>query len=82
AAAFVCGFLMTFSPMNLFGVKTGDKVVVLGIGGVGDLGFMLYIGMGAVVTLFSSSDAKSEEGRRLGSDEVFVYTIEGQMKDA
>jgi uncharacterized zinc-type alcohol dehydrogenase-like protein len=82
AAPILCAGITTYSPLKHFGVKPGDKVGVLGMGGLGHMGIKFAKAMGAEVTLFTRSEAKAEEGRRQGADHVIVSTNENQMKDA
>ncbi|WP_297839857.1 NAD(P)-dependent alcohol dehydrogenase [Pseudomonas sp.] len=82
AAPILCAGITTYSPLKHFGVKPGDKVGVLGMGGLGHMGIKFAKAMGAEVTLFTRSQAKAEEGRRQGADHVIVSTNENEMKDA
>ncbi|MGV8918798.1 MAG: NAD(P)-dependent alcohol dehydrogenase [Pseudomonas sp.] len=82
AAPILCAGITTYSPLKHFGVKKGDKVGVLGMGGLGHMGIKFAKAMGAEVTLFTRSEAKAEEARRQGADHVIVSTDSKQMKAA
>jgi uncharacterized zinc-type alcohol dehydrogenase-like protein len=82
AAPILCAGITTYSPLKHFGVKAGDKVGVLGMGGLGHMGIKFAKAMGAEVTLFTRSQAKAEEARRQGADHVIVSTDEQQMQAA
>ncbi len=82
AAPILCAGITTYSPLKHFGVKTGHKVGVLGMGGLGHMGIKLAKAMGAEVTLFTRSASKAEEGRRQGADHVIISTDDAQMKAA
>jgi len=82
AAPILCAGITTYSPLKHFGVKAGDKVGVLGMGGLGHMGIKFAKAMGAEVTLFTRSQAKAEEGRRQGADHVIVSTDAKQMEAA
>jgi alcohol dehydrogenase (NADP+) len=82
AAPILCAGITTYSPLKHFNVKAGDKVGVLGMGGLGHMGIKFAKAMGAEVTLFTRSEAKAEEGRRQGADHVIVSTDAKQMKAA
>ncbi|WP_397448422.1 NAD(P)-dependent alcohol dehydrogenase [Pseudomonas sp. NA-150] len=82
AAPILCAGITTYSPLKHFGVKKGDKVGVLGMGGLGHMGIKFAKAMGAEVTLFTRSEAKAEEARRQGADHVIVSTDAKQMKAA
>ena len=72
-APLLCAGITTYSPLRHFGVKAGDKVGVVGLGGLGHMGVKLAASMGAHVTVFSTSDKKAGDAKRLGA-ESFVVT--------
>jgi NADPH:quinone reductase-like Zn-dependent oxidoreductase len=55
------------------GLKAGDTVLVLGMGGVGVFGLQIAKLLGARVIVASSSDAKLERAKALGADEGINY---------
>ena len=71
AAPILCAGVTTYSPMKHWGVKAGDKVGIIGFGGLGDMAAKLAKAMGADVTVFTTSAAKLGEGDRLGVKVVF-----------
>ncbi|MNX10845.1 NADP-dependent alcohol dehydrogenase C 2 [compost metagenome] len=75
AAPLLCAGITTYSPMRHFGVKAGDRVAVVGLGGLGHMGVKLAKAMGAHVTVLSHSPSKREDAMRLGADD-FVATGE------
>lgn len=66
AAPILCAGVTTYSPMKHWGVKAGDKVGVIGFGGLGDMAAKLAKAMGAEVTVFTRTKEKLEEAARLG----------------
>jgi uncharacterized zinc-type alcohol dehydrogenase-like protein len=70
AAPILCAGVTTFSPMKHWGVKAGDKVGVVGFGGLGDMAVKLAQAMGAKVTVFTTSNDKQEDATRLGAEMV------------
>ncbi|KUF83769.1 hypothetical protein AM588_10000612 [Phytophthora nicotianae] len=65
------------------GYQPGDRVGIVGVGGLGHLGIQFAKAMGAAaVVAFSRSASKEQEIRRLGADEFVVYTDEKQAADA
>ncbi|MBJ2178900.1 NAD(P)-dependent alcohol dehydrogenase [Pseudomonas veronii] len=82
AAPLLCAGITTYSPLKHYGVKAGDKVGILGMGGLGHMGIKFAKAMGAEVTLFTRSASKAEEGRRQGADHVIVSTDAAQMQAA
>jgi uncharacterized zinc-type alcohol dehydrogenase-like protein len=70
AAPILCAGVTTYSPLKHWGVKTGDKVGILGFGGLGDLAAKIALAMGAEVTLFTSTEEKIQEAARLGASGI------------
>lgn len=66
AAPILCAGATTYSPMKHWGVKAGDKVGIIGFGGLGNMAAKLAKAMGADVTVFTTSAAKLGESERLG----------------
>ncbi|WP_040264391.1 NAD(P)-dependent alcohol dehydrogenase [Pseudomonas massiliensis] len=82
AAPILCAGITTYSPLKHYGVKPGDRVGILGMGGLGHMGIKFAKAMGAEVTLFTRSASKAEEARRQGADHVIVSTDPEQMAAA
>lgn len=72
-APLLCAGITTYSPLKRFGVKTGHKVGVVGLGGLGHMAVKIASAMGADVTVFSTSPSKEADARKLGADN-FVIT--------
>ncbi|MEG3135882.1 NAD(P)-dependent alcohol dehydrogenase [Rouxiella sp. T17] len=81
AAPLLCAGITTYSPLKHWGVKPGDKVAIVGLGGLGHMGLKFAHAMGADVTLFTRSAGKEQEARRLGANHVVLSTDEKQMAD-
>ena len=73
AAPLLCAGITVYSPLRHFGVKAGDSVAVVGLGGLGHMGVKLAKAMGMKVTVLSHSPSKRDDALRLGADE-FVAT--------
>jgi uncharacterized zinc-type alcohol dehydrogenase-like protein len=69
AAPLLCAGITTYSPLRQFGVKAGDKVAVVGLGGLGHMAVKFAKAMGAKVTVLSHSPGKREDALRLGADD-------------
>jgi alcohol dehydrogenase (NADP+) len=67
AAPILCAGVTTYSPMKHWGVKAGDKVGIIGFGGLGDMAARLAEAMGAEVTLFTTTPEKQEAAASLGA---------------
>ena len=66
AAPILCAGVTTWSPMQHWGVKAGDRVGIIGFGGLGDMAIKLAKALGAVVTIFTRTPDKMEDAKRLG----------------
>ncbi|NLQ17155.1 NAD(P)-dependent alcohol dehydrogenase [Marinomonas sp. M1K-6] len=82
AAPLLCAGITTYSPLRHHGVKAGDKVGVLGMGGLGHMGVKFAKALGAEVTIFTRSESKIAEAKKQGADHVIVSTDDAQMAAA
>ena len=73
AAPLLCVGITAYSALKHFGVKAGDKVAVVGLGGLGHMAVKLAHAFGAHVTVLSHSPNKREDALRLGANE-FIAT--------
>ncbi|WP_343561421.1 NAD(P)-dependent alcohol dehydrogenase [Kiloniella sp. b19] len=78
-APLLCAGITTYSPLRQWKVKPGDRVGVIGLGGLGHMGVKLAVAMGADVIMITSSAEKGEDARRLGASDVLVSTDEDAM---
>jgi uncharacterized zinc-type alcohol dehydrogenase-like protein len=76
-APLLCAGITTYSPLHRFKVGAGQKVGVVGLGGLGHMGVKLAAAMGAEVTVFSTSQSKEADARKLGAHH-FVVTRDPQ----
>ncbi len=72
AAPLLCAGITTYSPLRQFGCKPGDRVGVVGLGGLGHMAVKLARSMGAEVTVLSTSASKADDARRLGATDFAV----------
>ncbi|WP_062227444.1 NAD(P)-dependent alcohol dehydrogenase [Aureimonas frigidaquae] len=79
-APLLCAGITTYSPLRHWKVGPGQKVGVVGLGGLGHMAVKLAHAMGAHVVLFTTSPGKVEDGRRLGADEVIISTRPEEME--
>lgn len=75
AAPLLCAGITTYSPLRQWHCKPGDRVGVVGLGGLGHMAVKLAAAMGAEVTMLSTSVDKAADARRLGAHE-FANTRE------
>ncbi len=80
AAPLLCAGITTYSPLRHFGVKAGDKIAVVGLGGLGHMAVKIAKAMGAHVTVLSHSAGKREDALRLGADDFLVTRDETVFK--
>ena len=79
AAPLLCAGITTFSPLNHWNVKKGDKVGIVGLGGLGHMGVKFANAMGAHVVMITTSPNKAEDAKRLGAHEVLISKDQEQM---
>jgi uncharacterized zinc-type alcohol dehydrogenase-like protein len=75
AAPLLCAGITTWSPLREWNCKPGDRVAVVGLGGLGHMAVKLAASMGAEVTMLSTSASKEADARRLGAH-AFASTKE------
>jgi alcohol dehydrogenase (NADP+) len=79
AAPLLCAGITTYSPLRHWKVGPGQKVGIVGLGGLGHMGVKLARAMGAHVVLFTTSANKRNDALRLGAHEVVVSKDAAQM---
>ena len=79
AAPLLCAGITTYSPMRHWKVGPGQKVGIVGLGGLGHMGVKFANAFGAHVVLFTTSPGKVADGKRLGAHEVVLSRDEAQM---
>jgi uncharacterized zinc-type alcohol dehydrogenase-like protein len=67
AAPLLCAGITTYSPLRQWNTKKGDRVGVVGLGGLGHMAVKLAASMGAEVTVLSTSRSKEPDARKLGA---------------
>jgi alcohol dehydrogenase (NADP+) len=73
AAPLLCAGITTYSPLKYFGLEAGDKLAVVGLGGLGHMGVKFGHALGAHVTVLSHSPGKRQDALKLGADD-FIAT--------
>jgi uncharacterized zinc-type alcohol dehydrogenase-like protein len=74
AAPLLCAGITTYSPLRQWDCKPGDRVGVVGLGGLGHMAVKLAAAMGAEVTMFSTSPGKAADAARLGAHAFALST--------
>ena len=79
-APLLCAGITTYSPLRHWKVGPGQKVGIVGLGGLGHMGVKFARAFGAHVVLFTTSPGKAADGLRLGAHEIVVSKNEEEMK--
>lgn len=79
-APLLCAGITTYSPLRHWNVGKGQKVGIVGLGGLGHMGVKFAKAFGAHVVLFTTSPKKTADAIRLGADEVVVSKNQTEMQ--
>ena len=79
-APLLCAGITTYSPMKHWNVQPGQKVGVIGLGGLGHMALKFAHAFGAHVTQFTTSPGKEADARRLGADDVVLTSDPEALK--
>ena len=71
-APLLCAGVAMWSPLRHWKVSKGQKVGIVGMGGLGHIGLKFAEALGAHVVAFTTSKSKREDALKLGADEVVV----------
>lgn len=81
-APLLCAGITTYSPLHKWGVKTGSRVAVVGLGGLGHMAVKNAVAMGATVTVIGRTESKKEDAIKLGAQHYLVSNNDDEMKNA
>lgn len=79
AAPLLCAGITTWSPLKHWKVGPGQKVGIVGLGGLGHMGVKFAKALGAHVVVITTSVSKMEDAKRLGADEIILSSDAEQM---
>ena len=79
AAPLLCAGITTYSPLRRWKVGPGQRVGIVGLGGLGHMGVKFARAFGAQVVLFTTSPGKADDALRLGAHEVVISKDADQM---
>jgi uncharacterized zinc-type alcohol dehydrogenase-like protein len=82
AAPLLCAGITTYSPLKHWKVQKGQRVGVVGLGGLGHMAVKLAASMGAEVTVLSTSESKRQDALRLGAHHFVVTKNPEQLNTA
>jgi alcohol dehydrogenase (NADP+) len=72
AGPLLCAGITVYSPLRRWGISPGQRIAIVGMGGLGHLAVKLAKVMGAEVTVFTTSPEKVEDAKRFGATNVVV----------
>lgn len=78
-APLLCAGITTYSPLRHWKVGKDSRVGVVGIGGLGHMAIKLAKAMGAHVVVFTTSESKVKDAKRLGASEVVISKNKEEM---
>lgn len=81
-APLLCAGITTYSPLKHWKVGPGQRVGVVGLGGLGHMAVKFANSFGAHVVVFTTSENKIQDAKKLGAHEVIISKDAGQMKNA
>lgn len=79
-APLLCAGITTFSPMQHWKLSAGQRIGVIGLGGLGHVAVKLAAARKAEVTLFTTSPGKRADAGRLGAREAVLWSDTEGMK--
>lgn len=80
AAPLLCAGITTYSPLMKAKFKKGDKIGVVGIGGLGHIAIKLAVSKGAEVYAFTTSPSKVNDIKGFNAKEVIVVKSVEDLK--
>jgi uncharacterized zinc-type alcohol dehydrogenase-like protein len=80
SAPLLCAGITTYSPLRHWKVGKGQKVGIVGLGGLGHMGVKFANSFGAQVALFTTSPNKTADAKKLGAHEVILSKNEDEME--
>jgi uncharacterized zinc-type alcohol dehydrogenase-like protein len=79
-APLLCAGITTYSPLRHWKVSKGQRVGIVGLGGLGHMGVKFANAFGAHVVLFTTSAGKTQDALRMGAHEVVQSKNEAEMQ--
>jgi uncharacterized zinc-type alcohol dehydrogenase-like protein len=79
-APILCAGITTFSPIRHWDLAAGQRVAVVGLGGLGHMAVKLAAAARAEVTVFTTTPAKIADAKRLGAKEAVLWSDKAALK--
>ena len=81
-APLLCAGITTYSPLRHWNIGKGDKVAIMGLGGLGHMGVKFAVAFGADVTVLSHSPEKEADAKKLGAHHFIGTKNEEELTKA
>jgi len=72
AGPLMCGGITVYGGLRAGGMGSGQRIGIIGVGGLGHLAIQFAARLGNEVTVFTTSEDKAEEATRLGAHEAIL----------
>lgn len=82
AGPILCAGITVYAPMKHWNLKPGQRLGVVGIGGLGHMAVQIGKALGAEVVAFTRNAKSKDDILALGADEVVISTDDAQMQAA
>jgi len=79
-APLLCAGTTTYTPLRYWKIGPGQKVGIIGLGGLGHIAVKLANSLGADVTVLTTSPGKVDDAVRLGAKGAIVISDANEMK--
>jgi uncharacterized zinc-type alcohol dehydrogenase-like protein len=76
----LCAGITTFSPMQHWKLEPGQRLGVVGLGGLGHMAVKLGVARKADVTVFTTSPGKVADAKRFGAREAVLWSDREAMR--
>jgi uncharacterized zinc-type alcohol dehydrogenase-like protein len=78
-APLLCAGITTYSPLRSWKIAKGNKVGVIGLGGLGHMAVKIANSLDAQVVVFTTSPNKKEDALKMGAHEVVISKNTDEM---
>lgn len=82
AAPLLCAGITTYSPLKQHNIQRGQRIGVVGLGGLGHMAVKLGAAFGCEVTVISTSPRKEADARKLGAARFLLSSDSAAMERA
>lgn len=82
AGPILCAGITVYAPMKHWKLQPGQRLGVVGIGGLGHMAVQIGKALGAEVVAFTRSADAKDDILKLGADKVVISTDDAQMQEA